>query len=261
MWSLRVCLCTVLLSVSVQGYNFSYKSWTISGADVVSAVEGTSAVLPCTFTHPPTDHNLIGSVLWYRRKSGGDHLVFNCTYLNPDRCTGEEVTPATGSGLLRFVGNLRQRDASIMVERLSREDDGAWYRCRVELNVGNLHAVDPTRLTVRAAVVNVSVVTGTEGASATLACVFPPPALNHILHKVTWMRKDPYRHIVAFRPQADGSWAAENGATRFELVGDPELGSVSTRIKQLSGEDSHDYLCLVEFRKPDYSRPASIAPS
>ncbi|XP_055521110.1 uncharacterized protein LOC129715273 isoform X2 [Leucoraja erinacea] len=249
--SIRVCLCSALLSVSVLGYNFSSNGWTISGADELSAMEGANAVLPCTFTHPPTDRILTGSVLWHKRKSGVESVVFNCTYPGPGRSLCDEVTQEAGGSRCRFVGNLRQRDVSIMVGRLSREDDGATFRCQVDLNIGSFHTVVPTRLTVISSGENVSVVTGTEGASATLSCVFPPPPLKHAPLAVTWMRKDPYRHIVTFRPQADGSWAAENGATRFELVGNPERGNASTWIKQLRVDDSHDYLCLVPIRKPE----------
>ncbi|XP_051876235.1 uncharacterized protein LOC127572726 isoform X2 [Pristis pectinata] len=137
-----------------------------------------------------------------------------------------------------------------MVDRLSREDGGR-YRFRVEINVGSFQLHVLTALSVRAPDGNGSVVTGTEGASATLPCMFtrPPHYLN--LHRVTWVRKDPYRHIVTFTHHGNGSWAAENRVTWYELVGDPEQGNASTRIKQLSAEDSDGYLCLVEFRKPD----------
>ncbi|XP_072903863.1 uncharacterized protein [Hemitrygon akajei] len=94
--------------------------------------------------------------------------------------------------------------------------------------------------------------TGTEGALATLPCVFTWPRQNLTAHTVTWMRKDPYQHIVTFRRYENGSWAAENGVTRYELVGDPELGNASTRIKELNAEDSHSYLCLADFRKSEH---------
>ncbi|XP_078286760.1 uncharacterized protein LOC144611499 [Rhinoraja longicauda] len=146
-----------------------------------------------------------------------------------------------------------------MMKQLRRED-GHQYRCRLELSVGSFQSVIPTQLTVKAPGGNVSVVTGTEGVSATLPCVFPPPASNRGPLAVTWMRKDPYRHIVTFRPQADGSWAAENGATRLELVGNPERGNATTRIEPLMVEDSHGYLCLVEVRKPaDYDPTKYVA--
>ncbi|XP_051876397.1 uncharacterized protein LOC127572805 [Pristis pectinata] len=140
-----------------------------------------------------------------------------------------------------------------MVERLNREDGGL-YRCRVELNVGKFQSPVLTELSVRAPDGNGSVVTGTEGASATLPCVFTRYQVDHILHTVTWVRKDPYRHIVTFTHRGNDSWTAENGVTRYELVRDPEQGNASTRIKQLSAEDSDGYLCLVEFRKPNYYR-------
>ncbi|XP_032874362.1 uncharacterized protein LOC116971354 [Amblyraja radiata] len=250
MCSLWVCLCTVLLSVSVHGYNISLNGWTISGADVVSAVEGASAVLPCRFTYPPTDRTLTGSVLWHNKLSSEPHsLVLSCTYPShgPFRC--DEVTQEAGSRF-KFVGNLRERDASIMVAPLRREDSDK-YRCRLELNVGKFESLIPTQLTVEAPGGNVSVVNGTEGDSATLPCVYPQSLYYPRALAVTWMRKDPYRHIVTFRPQAGGSWAAENGATRFELVGDPVKENASTRINQLSVKDSHGYLCLVEFDKTE----------
>ncbi|XP_059829793.1 uncharacterized protein LOC132396284 [Hypanus sabinus] len=141
-----------------------------------------------------------------------------------------------------------------MVERLNRSDGGRYW-CRVELNVGKFRTVLLTNLSVGAPNESVSVMTGTEGASATLPCVFTRPRQSLTAHTVTWMRKDPYRIIVTFRHHGNGSWAAENGVTRYELVEDPELGSAWIRIKQLRVEDSHSYLCLAEFRnmKHDYS--------
>ncbi|XP_055488063.1 uncharacterized protein LOC129695285 isoform X2 [Leucoraja erinacea] len=258
MWSLRVFLCTVLLSVSVHGYNISAANWTIFGADEVSAVEGASAVLPCRFTHPPTDRNLTGSVLWHNKlPPWPPNLVFNCTYPShgPFRC--DEVTQEAGSRF-KFVGNLREGDASIMVEPLRRVDRDK-YRCRVDLNVGSFQSLIPTQLTVEDLDGDVSVVNGTEGGSATLPCVYRQSPHYPNALTVTWMRKDPYRHFVTFRHQAGGSWAAENGATRFELVGDPELGNASTRIKQLSVEDSGGYLCLVEFNKTENNAINDVA--
>ncbi|XP_072904067.1 uncharacterized protein [Hemitrygon akajei] len=226
----------------------------MSGADVVSAVKGASAVLPCTFTHPPPDVALSGSVIWNKTESGATKPVFKCTYPGSGPSWCDTTTQEAGGGRFGFVGNLSRRDASIMVERLNRSDDGR-YRCRVELNVGNFQTVVLTDLSVRAPGESVPVLNGTEGASATLPCVFTRPPQNLTAHTVTWMRKDPYRHIVTFRHQGNGSWAAENGVTRYELVEDPELGNAWIRIKQLRVEDSHSYLCLAEFRKSnhDYS--------
>ncbi|XP_062903804.1 sialic acid-binding Ig-like lectin 15 [Mobula hypostoma] len=253
MRSLRVCLCTVLLSVSVQGYNWSFNGWSMSGADVVSAVEGVSAVLPCTFTHPPLDLVPSGSVIWFREKPGARKPVFRCSYPGSGR-SGCDTTLKTGGGWFGFVGNLSRRDASIMVQRLNRSDGGR-YQCRVELNIDKFETAVLTNLSVRAPGESVSVMTGTEGASATLPCEFTRPPQSLTAHTVTWMRKDPYRHIVTFRRYENGSWEAENGVTRYELVRDPERGNVLIRIKQLSVEDSHRYLCLAEFRKMnhDYS--------
>ncbi|XP_072903749.1 uncharacterized protein [Hemitrygon akajei] len=138
-----------------------------------------------------------------------------------------------------------------MVERLNQSDGGR-YRCRVELNVGKIQTAVLTNLSVRAPGESVPVLNGTEGASATLPCVFTRPQQSLTAHTVTWMRKDPYRHIVTFRHRGNGLWAAENGVTRYELVGDPELGNASTRIKQLRVSDSHNYLCLAEFRKSEH---------
>ncbi|XP_062903816.1 uncharacterized protein LOC134346388 [Mobula hypostoma] len=254
MLSLRVCLCMVLLSVSVRGYKYSHNNWSMSGADVVSAVEGASAVLPCTFTHPPTDLVPSGTVIWFREKPGGKKPVFRCSYPGSGRSGCDTTTLKTGGGRFGFVGNLRQRDASIMVQRLNRSDGGRYW-CRVELNIDNFQTPVLTNLSVRAPGESVSVMTGTKGASVTLPCEFTRPPQSLTAHTVTWMRKDPYRHIVTFRRYENGSWAAENGVTRYELVGDPERGNISIRIKQLSVEDSHSYLCLAEFRKKshDYS--------
>ncbi|XP_062903805.1 uncharacterized protein LOC134346381 [Mobula hypostoma] len=253
MRSLWVCLYTVLLSVSVQGYNWSIYGWSMSGADVVSAVEGASAVLPWTFTHPPTDLVPSGTLIWYRVESGARKLVFNCSYPDSGR-SWCDTTLKTGRGQFGFVGNLSRRDASIMMQRLNRSDGGRYW-CRLELNIGKIQTAVLTELSVRAPGESVSVMTGTEGASATLPCEFTRPPQNLTAHTVTWMRKDPYRHIVTFRRYENESWAAENRVTRYELVRDPERGNALIRIKQLSVEDSHSYLCLAEFRKKnhDYS--------
>ncbi|XP_072903895.1 sialic acid-binding Ig-like lectin 15 [Hemitrygon akajei] len=147
-----------------------------------------------------------------------------------------------------------------MVERLNRSDGGR-YRCRVELNVGNFQTAVLTDLSVRAPGESVPVLNGTEGVSATLPCVFTRPQQRRLTaHTVTWMRKDPYQHIVTFRHYRNGSWAAENGVTRYKLVGDPELGNAWIRIKQLRVEDSHSYLCLAEFRKSEHDDSSNINP-
>ncbi|XP_059829787.1 uncharacterized protein LOC132396281 isoform X1 [Hypanus sabinus] len=229
----------------------SIYGWSMSGADVVSAEEGAPAVLPCTFTHPPPGVALNGSVIWYRGEPGAKKLVFNCTYPGSGRSWCDTTTQEAGGGRFGFVGNLSRRDASIMVERLNRSDGGRYW-CRVELNVGKFRTVLLTNLSVGAPGESVPVLNGTEGASATLPCVFTRPPQNLTAHTVTWMRKDPYRHIVTFRHYENGSWAVENGVTRYKLVGDPELGNASTRIKQLRVEDSHSYLCLAEFRKSQH---------
>ncbi|XP_072903859.1 uncharacterized protein [Hemitrygon akajei] len=238
----------------LQACDYSTKGWSISGADEVSAVEGASAVLPCTFTHPPPDVVLSGSVIWNKTESGDTKTVFKCTYPGSGPSGCDTTTQEAGGGRFGFVGNLSRRDASIMVERLKRSDGGRYW-CRVELNVGKFQTAVLTDLFVRAPGESVPVLNGTEGASATLPCVFTRPRQRLLnAHTVTWMRKDPYRHIVTFRHYRNGSWAAENGVTRYELVGDPELGNAWIRIKQLRVEDSHSYLCLAEFRtrKHDY---------
>ncbi|XP_069798695.1 uncharacterized protein [Narcine bancroftii] len=253
-----VCLCGVLLSISVQGFNYSFQGWTMSGADVVSAVEGASAVLPFHFTHPPTEKTLTGTIKWYKIKSrvkSVTQLVFNCTCpsFGSSRC--DRATQEVRGDRFTFVGNLCRRDASVMVDRLSREDE-AQYWSRVELNIGNFQTALSTNLTVRAPDGKDSVVSGTEGDSVTLPCVFQRPLSDLTLHTVTWMMKDPYWHVVTFRHRSDGSWVAESDATRYELVGDLEHGNASTRINQLSVRDSHGYLCLVESRKPaDFRYP------
>ncbi|XP_072903738.1 myeloid cell surface antigen CD33-like [Hemitrygon akajei] len=181
MLSLRVCLCTVLLSVSVRGYKFSLNGWSMSVADKVSAVEGASAVLPCTFTHPPPDVVLNGSVIWYR-ESGAKKPVFKCTYPGSGPSWCDTTTQEAGGGRFGFVGNLSRRDASIMVERLNRSDGGR-YRCRVELNVGIFQTAVLTYLSVRAPGESVPVLNGTEGASTTLPlCVHTALAEPHRTH-------------------------------------------------------------------------------
>ncbi|XP_067885291.1 sialic acid-binding Ig-like lectin 15 isoform X1 [Heterodontus francisci] len=248
MSSLYVWLSAVLLSVSVRGSKFSENGWTMSTADDVSVEEGGSAVLPCTFTHPHTDQTVTGSVIWYNRDSWDSNVIFKCTYSGPGHSQSElceDVKQQDGGNRFRFVGNFRNKDVSIMMERLIRADSG-YYRCRVELNIGKINVLKLTSLRVEAASGNVSVVTGTEGASVTLPCMFTPRSYR-TLSTVTWMRKEPYQHIVTFRNQSNGSWTTANGGNRYELIGNPKEGNASTRINQLSVNDNHTYLCLVEY--------------
>ncbi|XP_078416745.1 sialic acid-binding Ig-like lectin 15 [Cetorhinus maximus] len=70
------------------------------------------------------------------------------------------------------------------------------------------------------------------------------------LTTVTWMKKEPYQHVVTFRAQSSGSWTAVNAGNRYEFVGNPKKGDVSIRINQLNMEDNHTYLCLVEYTGP-----------
>ncbi|XP_060678549.1 uncharacterized protein LOC132809452 isoform X4 [Hemiscyllium ocellatum] len=216
-------------------------------ADGVWAEEGGSAVLPCSFTHPDTHLTLTGSILWYKGRSRS--YIFKCTYPGPDHSQGElceNVRQWDGGNRFRFVGILTNKDASIMMEGLSRENAGS-YRCRVELNIGKFGSGKGTSLKVKAAQGNVSVVSGTEGDSVTLPCIFSRWD-SHTLTTVTWMRKEPYQHIVTFTAQSQGNWTTGHGGNRYELIGNPEEGNASTRINQLSVRDNHTYLCLVEYR-------------
>ncbi|XP_078070019.1 sialic acid-binding Ig-like lectin 15 [Mustelus asterias] len=90
------------------------------------------------------------------------------------------------------------------------------------------------------------VVNGTEGASVTLPCMFTPHS-NYSMTTVSWMRKEPYQHVVTFRVQSDGSWTTVNGGNRYEFIGNLNEGNASIRINQLSVNDDYTYLCLVEY--------------
>ncbi|XP_062905821.1 uncharacterized protein LOC134347359 [Mobula hypostoma] len=177
---------------------------------------------------------------------------------------------AAENGVTRYelVRDSERGNASIRIKQLSVEDSHS-YLCLAEFRKMNHdyssygdHVKPPfihvfqseIQLQVRPAPgESVSVMTGTEGASATLPCEFTRSPQSLTAHTVTWMRKDPYRHIVTFRRYENGSWAAENGVTRYELVRDPERGNAFIRIKQLSMNDSHSYLCLAAFRKKSHN--------
>ncbi|XP_072449616.1 uncharacterized protein [Chiloscyllium punctatum] len=140
---------SAFMSVSVRGHTFPANGWSMTIADGVRAEEGGSAVLPCSFTHPDTNLTLTGSVIWKKYKKGA---IFKCTYPGPDHSQGElceNVRQWDGGNRFRFVGNLSNKDLSIMMEGLSREDDGS-YRCRVELNIGNFGTRRGTHLEVEA---------------------------------------------------------------------------------------------------------------
>ncbi|GCC37645.1 hypothetical protein chiPu_0016150 [Chiloscyllium punctatum] len=247
MISLYIWLSADLLSVFVHGSKIYVNGWSMTVADEVRAEEGGSAVLPCSFTHPDINLTLTGSILWYKRESRS--LIFNCTYPGPDHSQGElcgNVIQRDGGNRFRFVGNLTNNDASIMMEGLSLRD-ASFYVCHVELNIGRIKSRIPTNLEVKAARGNVPVVRGTEGDSVTLPCIFRSWD-SHTLTTVTWMRKEPYRHVITFRAQSQGTWTTVHGGNRYELIGNPEEGNASTRINQLRVRDNHTYLCLVEYK-------------
>ncbi|XP_048451109.1 uncharacterized protein LOC125482802 [Rhincodon typus] len=215
-------------------------------ADNVRAEKGASAVLPCSFTHPDTNLTLTGSVVWIKYFTG---VIFKCTYPGPDHSQGElceNVIQRDGGNRFRFVGNLSNKDVSIMMEGLSQEDAGL-YRWRVDLNIGSIGTARGTCLEVKAAQGTVSVVSGTEGNSVTLPCIFMTRDFG-TLSTITWMRKKPYQHIVTFTAQSKGNWTTVNGGNRYELIGNPDKGNALTRINQLSVRDNHTYLCQVEYR-------------
>ncbi|XP_067838505.1 polymeric immunoglobulin receptor-like isoform X2 [Heptranchias perlo] len=257
MSSLYVCLSTVLLWVSGSGYEYNLNGWTMHGPDEVIAEEGQSAVLPCRFTAPFPGRTVSGSVIWFKKDSLSRHVPFNCIYYGPGHSRSklcENVIQKDGGNRYRFVGNLSDNDASIMMEGLNQMDSG-YYKCHVELNIGKFESLELTSLGVRAAGGNVPVVSGTEGGSVTLPCMFTPPSGITLQLSVTWMRKEPYQHKVTFRVQSNGSWTTVNGGNRYELVGNPMKGNASTRINQLSVKNSSTYLCLVEHKGWNKNKP------
>ncbi|XP_038661843.1 uncharacterized protein LOC119970765 isoform X2 [Scyliorhinus canicula] len=223
-------------------------------ADGVSVGEGGTAVLPCRFTHPPPpNQSVTGSVMWYTSDSVNHEITFRCTYPGADPSQGEPCESGKqrdARSRFRFVGDLRNNDASIMMERLSRADSDV-YHCCVELNIGKFHTLRGTILKVRAAGGNESVVSGTEGASVTLPCTFIP-SNSHTLTTVSWMRKETYERVVTFTPQPNGLWTTVNGENRYELIGNLKEGNASIRIKQLSVNDNLTYVCLVEYKGERY---------
>ncbi|XP_072903855.1 uncharacterized protein [Hemitrygon akajei] len=241
----------VLTDLSVRAPNES--------VSVMTGTEGASATLPCVFTQP--QQSLTAHTVMWMRKNPDQHIVTFRHIQNGSWAAENRVTR------YELVEDPELGNAWIRIKQLRVEDSHS-YLCLAEFRKGNhdyssygnhvkppfIHVIQSEiQLQVRPAPnESVSVMTGTEGASATLPCVFTRPRQSLTAHTVTWMRKDPYRHIVTFRRIRNGSWAAENGVTRYELVGDPELGNAWIRIKQLRVEDSHSYLCLAEFRKSEH---------
>ncbi|XP_041041299.1 uncharacterized protein LOC121276821 [Carcharodon carcharias] len=253
MTSLYFLLSVVLLSALVQSYKISVNNWTMMVADDVRVREGGSAILPCSFTHPHIHRRVNGSVMWYKLPSDLHHPVFKCTYPGTDHSQGElceNVTQRDSGNRSRFVGNLSSNDLSIMMEQLSRKDTGQ-YRCRVELNVGKFETPSGTNLTVEVVGRNDSVVSGTEGDSVTLPCMFIPNN-SLTLTTVTWIRKEPYQHVVTFRDQLNRSRIVVSAGNRYKLVGNPQKGNLSIRINQLNMTDNRTYLCVVEYTGLSY---------
>eukprot|EP00062_Callorhinchus_milii_P027555 gi/632990994/ref/XP_007884425.1/ PREDICTED: myelin protein P0-like [Callorhinchus milii] len=89
---------------------------------------------------------------------------------------------------------------------------------------------------------------GTVGESVMLLCPLPSPDPVYKLVNVTWVRKEPYSHLVTFR-QEGGSWNKTEGDERCELRGSVADGDITLTVSRLVTEDNGIYLCLVEAEK------------
>ncbi|XP_032874708.1 sodium channel subunit beta-2-like [Amblyraja radiata] len=141
MMILSTWLPTVLLLVSVHG--------NTATADEVFAVEGGSAVLPCTFTLPATDHILKLKLRWFKGDLRGMNAIITCLFTAPFHSSCDEVRHEARGDRFKFIGNLSRGDASIMVERLGQEDNGL-YQCNVNNIDGRPLLQKVIHLTMRA---------------------------------------------------------------------------------------------------------------
>ncbi|XP_042192193.1 hepatitis A virus cellular receptor 1 homolog [Callorhinchus milii] len=89
---------------------------------------------------------------------------------------------------------------------------------------------------------------GTVGESVMLLCPLPSNGPKYKLVNVTWVRKEPYSHLVTFR-QEGGSWNRTEGDERCELRGSAADGDITLTVSRLVTEDNGIYLCLVEAEK------------
>ncbi|XP_032835802.2 sialic acid-binding Ig-like lectin 12 [Petromyzon marinus] len=232
------------------------QGYQVCSRSSVEAVEGGSAMLPCTFSFPAHLQPSRVSVSW-RSDMFRDSTVF--------QSIGGFVHESL-RGRLSQKGDLGRRDASIFIRDI-RIDDFKVYVCQVMLfddKVGyEVHVSDGIELKLgircksqgelscRSTRLGYQVcartsVEAVEGGSAMLPCTFSYPAhLPPSSVSVSW-RPDGLHEAITFQsadPFLRENVLGDDGRGRFSLAGNLSTHNASISIRDLRLDDFKAYVC------------------
>ncbi|XP_040195018.1 cell surface A33 antigen [Rana temporaria] len=109
-------LCAVLVAVCALNVQTPQK--------VVEAPRGKSATLPCTYQTTAPD-TLGGNAIWYKEP---DQIEAISTFFG----AGVNHSDPAYEGRVAFTGNVYTNDATIVIDKLTMEDNGT-YRCEINI--------------------------------------------------------------------------------------------------------------------------------
>ncbi|XP_067885297.1 sialic acid-binding Ig-like lectin 15 [Heterodontus francisci] len=254
---LAILLCAFTQVICTGG--LSKHGWTMESPDRVTGREGKPAVLFCKFTHPHCGYK--GNITLTWKEKGRNMVLFSCTNylsLNSQIIGFENLIHQNVDKRYRVMGNLRENDASIIINQLTLRDNYQQYICLVDLkdysNETSQSSIQ-TILVVAADEKNMWPVSGKKRDSVTLSCTFNPPDLYLTSITVLWMKENPHKESTVFnhtRSFDPGSYYTDpiivNEDNRFELIGNPTQGNASIRMRDLQLNDSSDYFCHVHVK-------------
>ncbi|KAM5182314.1 cell surface A33 antigen [Mantella aurantiaca] len=114
--AITVYLCAVLVAVCAINVQTPQK--------VVEAARGKSANLPCTYQTTATD-TTSGNAIWYKEPDQGEVIS---TFFGTDIGHSDP----SYEGRVSFTGKVTINDASILIDKLTMEDNGT-YRCEITI--------------------------------------------------------------------------------------------------------------------------------
>uniref|UniRef100_H2ZXM9 Ig-like domain-containing protein n=1 Tax=Latimeria chalumnae TaxID=7897 RepID=H2ZXM9_LATCH len=158
------------------------EGWSLSVPKEVTAVKGKPAVLPCTFTYPPSVYSGKITAIWRVHPYLGPE-IFRCTMENST--SADCIVDKNEKSRYRLVGDPRQNNLSLLIDNVTYEDSNS-YHCRVELSskaAAMFQTQSGTRLhvTLPSTILSLSTVIDTAGFS--LLCL----AEGKPLPTITWI--------------------------------------------------------------------------
>uniref|UniRef100_H3APH6 Ig-like domain-containing protein n=1 Tax=Latimeria chalumnae TaxID=7897 RepID=H3APH6_LATCH len=159
--------------------------WSMTVNETVIALKGEPAVLPCTFTYPPSDQSHYITAIWKVKEFHNGPEIFRCIMENVT--SADCIVHKNEKGRYRLAGDPKQKNLSLQIDTITYEDRKKYF-CRVELSSRtratfqtpagtDLHVIR----VVPATILNLTAVRGTGGFS--LLCM----AEGKPLPTITWI--------------------------------------------------------------------------